>query len=972
MSYHIPASTVQYLLGSHIERVTAPSPLEFLREYVAPNKPAVITGAIDHWPALRKWSEAYLAEAAGDTIVTVALTPNGRADAVTPLPDAATPLPAPAAQAAAVGGAHSSAEQGERRPSVCFALPHQDRLPLRAFLRLLRASGTAASAARGSGSPDSGAGTSGAGCCPYLQFQNSSLTAELPELLGDVEAELPWATEALGGPPEAVNLWIGDTRSTSSLHKDPFENLYAVVAGSKTFTLLPPSDVWRVQLRRYPLATYRPVGPGCSCVCDSCTAGHSGSCGGCGCCGCSGCSAPVARLLALRLEPVLHEPHEEVLWSSIQPESLVASCGAGGDASSDAGSSSAGSGSDSAGSSDADDADEGPASSGGGRLLQWPGAPPPLRVTVRAGEVLYLPAMWWHQVEQEEDEGGLVLAVNFWHDMRFDGRHAAVGAVEALAAALGLNERPAAAALDTGGAQIVRNAAFSTQHRHAAPCEKRFAHCQADGRQVLMRWREGCAPPCTARLAATTAEAAAARDLVAWVEANGGSAGGVAVQALEGGQGYGLIAAPCPAGTPLITLPRGCHLSYDGSSADPRLLRLIAQVPEELWGARLALQVLAERVKGGASSFAPYVAALPVGVPGLPMFFHGPSLAALEYPPVTEQVQGTADDPFGGAAVDANALGWALGVVTSRAFRTRGPSQPASMVASRDLAAGEPVLLSYGPLSNDFLLMDYGFVVEGNPHDTVQLRFHPGLIEARAGRGWGGGAAKTVTGVKSAGPTSTDPDAPLPPPPAWQQAALATLGLGGEGAGAETCLRWAPAGGGAPCDARLLAGVRVLCAANAAELAGRGARLEGLGDWERPLSAAGEVAALRTLSGLCAITLSQFSCGLDDDLAMLAGGRQQQQAGDGGAGADAAQQQAPEALSPDVALAVRFRAEKKRLVLSAIARLSERLQQLLGSDGGAGGSSASGGGVSGGSQGFGAAATTHKPRPKASGGKQRK
>ena len=49
-----------------------------------------------------------------------------------------------------------------------------------------------------------------------------------------------------------------------------------------------------------------------------------------------------------------------------------------------------------------------------------------------------------------------------------------------------------------------------------------------------------------------------------------------------------------------------------------------------------------------------------------------------------------------------------------------------------------------GDLSNDFLLMDYGFLIPDNPHDTVQLRFDPGLIEVRgAGRqaGWhtGGG-----------------------------------------------------------------------------------------------------------------------------------------------------------------------------------------------------------------------------------------
>lgn len=41
------------------------------------------------------------------------------------------------------------------------------------------------------------------------------------------------------------------------------------------------------------------------------------------------------------------------------------------------------------------------------------------------------------------------------------------------------------------------------------------------------------------------------------------------------------------------------------------------------------------------------------------------------------------------------------------------------------------MLISYGGLSNDFLLLDYGFLVPGNPHDTVQLRFDRGLVEVR-------------------------------------------------------------------------------------------------------------------------------------------------------------------------------------------------------------------------------------------------
>lgn len=43
-------------------------------------------------------------------------------------------------------------------------------------------------------------------------------------------------------------------------------------------------------------------------------------------------------------------------------------------------------------------------------------------------------------------------------------------------------------------------------------------------------------------------------------------------------------------GQQLILLPKQCQLTYDEESK-PELLGLIEQVPQELWGARLALQV---------------------------------------------------------------------------------------------------------------------------------------------------------------------------------------------------------------------------------------------------------------------------------------------------------------------------------------------------------------------------------------------
>jgi hypothetical protein len=45
--------------------------------------------------------------------------------------------------------------------------------------------------------------------------------------------------------------------------------------------------------------------------------------------------------------------------------------------------------------------------------------------------------------------------------------------------------------------------------------------------------------------------------------------------------------------------------------------------------------VVAHRLQGAASPFGPYIANLPLGVAGLPMFFGGEALAELQYPPVS-------------------------------------------------------------------------------------------------------------------------------------------------------------------------------------------------------------------------------------------------------------------------------------------------------------------------------------------------
>lgn len=78
----------------------------------------------------------------------------------------------------------------------------------------------------------------------YISLQNDSLHTEFSTLKDDIEEEILWCSEALGKTPDAVNFWMGNEQSTTSLHKDPYENCYAVIRGQKTFVLLPPTEYY--------------------------------------------------------------------------------------------------------------------------------------------------------------------------------------------------------------------------------------------------------------------------------------------------------------------------------------------------------------------------------------------------------------------------------------------------------------------------------------------------------------------------------------------------------------------------------------------------------------------------------------------------------------------------------------------------------------------------------------------------------
>ncbi|KAK7015906.1 JmjC domain-containing protein 7 [Halocaridina rubra] len=187
-----------------------PSPLQFHRDWVAPNKPVILKGAVKHWPAIRKWSHYYLRDKIGDEVVSVAVTPNGYADAPN---------------------------------GNFFVMPEERNMKFSKFLSIME-------------EPENYPGVF------YIQKQNSNFTEEFTKILDDAAHEIPWFSEAIGKEPDAVNFWMGDHRAVTSMHKDHYENIYCVVSGFKDFILQPPTDLPWIPYKKYQVAVYKEIGSG--------------------------------------------------------------------------------------------------------------------------------------------------------------------------------------------------------------------------------------------------------------------------------------------------------------------------------------------------------------------------------------------------------------------------------------------------------------------------------------------------------------------------------------------------------------------------------------------------------------------------------------------------------------------------------------------------------------------------------------
>jgi len=201
--------------GSRFEILDSiPSSLEF-SQLVRVGRPVLIKDSPIP-DAMHKWTDTYLVQQCGDRLISVAVTPNGRADAVT------------------------RGDDGK----LYFVEPHTEQMTMSDFLSKLSA---------GYNGED----------VHYLQSQNGNIFSnssgegsEFEGLQSDLPGDLSWCTDALGSAPDAVNIWIGDSRSVTSIHSDPYENVYCVLRGSKAFTLFSPTEGWCMKERTYPHAQY--------------------------------------------------------------------------------------------------------------------------------------------------------------------------------------------------------------------------------------------------------------------------------------------------------------------------------------------------------------------------------------------------------------------------------------------------------------------------------------------------------------------------------------------------------------------------------------------------------------------------------------------------------------------------------------------------------------------------------------------
>lgn len=196
-----------------------------------------------------------------------------------------------------------------------------------------------------------------------------------------IAKEISWASEAFGCQPDAINFWMGGERSVTSMHKDPYENMYAVVRGEKTFILQPPTDLHCIPYELYTAARYKKIKEkNTYSIIDE----LNEEC-------CSICKDSKNECKMFLKESRMKPCKDLLIGGQFQP---TCSCHMA-------------------------------------QSIPWVAIDPlnpnfekypkyrnstQLTVTISPGDLLYLPSLWFHHVQQKNG----TIAVNYWYDMQYD------------------------------------------------------------------------------------------------------------------------------------------------------------------------------------------------------------------------------------------------------------------------------------------------------------------------------------------------------------------------------------------------------------------------------------------------------------------------------------------------------------------------------------------------------------------------
>jgi ribosomal protein L16 Arg81 hydroxylase len=167
-----------------IARMSTPAAADFLEEYYVPNRPVVITGTVDRWDAMWKWTSEYLVKVCGNQIIEV---------------------------------------MADRESDVQYEINserHRQKIRFADYVDMVSAADESNDV--------------------YLVANNHFLDEPEARILRDDLAPLPDFLD-LNAMDSRVHFWYGPQGTVTPLHHDTMNIFLAQIRGRKLVTLVPPS-----------------------------------------------------------------------------------------------------------------------------------------------------------------------------------------------------------------------------------------------------------------------------------------------------------------------------------------------------------------------------------------------------------------------------------------------------------------------------------------------------------------------------------------------------------------------------------------------------------------------------------------------------------------------------------------------------------------------------------------------------------